>query len=228
MDDAFLPPSIRYIYCRNYTTGVIMAIEKVGRKENEQIPVLVHSHDRKHPMRANGRGFSRKEIKSAKLTIRAVRKYDIPVDLRRESEYPENVEILEKTWKVREEEELAKLERAVLREVATKKERKKTKEVSLPAAPEEEDWMNKCPFCGNEYKALSRHKCSDMPEGDARYSLDLLPITEAQMKKIQDLGVSDLKALETEDAEEIAGILKIDANTVKKWISYAETINKMS
>lgn len=44
-----------------------------------------------------GRGFSLKELKEAGLTLHDALRYKIPVDRRRESSHPENVETLKKT-----------------------------------------------------------------------------------------------------------------------------------
>ncbi|MHA1732734.1 MAG: ribosomal protein L13e [Promethearchaeota archaeon] len=216
-----------------------MKAAKLGGK-SEKLPVLVHSHDRRKPVRRTGRGFSRKEIEDAGLTIKIARHYGLPVDIRRSTGYPENVELLKKAWKEREEAELESIERAIAARSEPKPKPKKAaagdgadagvaaESPAQAGTAASTGWANDCPFCGKTFKNLARHKCQKIPEGEARYSIEYLPITAEQAGKLEDLGVTDLKALQDEDAGEIAGILKLDVAEVEAWIKYATTVNKMA
>lgn len=181
-----------------------------------------------------GRGFSRNELKEAGVSIKEALKKGIPIDLRRKTMYPENVQTitnrLEEIAKA-EKEQLAKgIERRKAKKEAKKaaKPEAKAKEPAKKAEPAKPpgEWVNSCPFCGKQYKALSRHKCKKVPAGDARYNLDLIPDLSADLKKkLNDLGVSGLDGLETENAEELAGILEVDLATVQEWIEFAGNVN---
>jgi len=73
-----------------------------------------------------GRGFSLKELKEAGLTLRDALRHRIPVDRRRESSHPENIETLKK---IRQEEGL-KPESKKTTETVAKKRRRGTSQLS--------------------------------------------------------------------------------------------------
>ncbi len=63
-----------------------------------KIEALVHSSEQRTHIR-KGRGFSRNELKEAGLTLHDARMFKIPVDKRRRSSHPENVETLKESFK---------------------------------------------------------------------------------------------------------------------------------
>ena len=62
-----------------------------------KIEALVHSSEQRTHVR-KGRGFSRNELKEAGLTLHDARMFKIPVDKRRRSSHPENIETLKKNY----------------------------------------------------------------------------------------------------------------------------------
>ena len=146
-----------------------------------------------------GKGFSLAELGEAKISPRLARLMRIPVDFRRGTSYPQNVDLLK-----------------TLQRPEIKKEPKKSRDekVKVPKKRERSSETMQTP--------------TTTPASPAKLAdLEKLPgITPELVKKLVDLGVDSPAKLMAENPKELNKLLGTDIKLVKSWIDFAKATLK--
>lgn len=150
-----------------------------------------------------GKGFSREELKLVGLTAWSAKRIGLPVDLKRNSTYQENVECLEEYLKTRhidleQKKQAGKTKKTTQAEIKLKRdqEKPKVKKKETPVIVEE--------VVPAESEVAAEE---DLPVGDETPLSDLEGITTEDIAALQAQDIEyaeDLLGLSTEDIEEIA------------------------
>jgi len=169
-----------------------------------------------------GKGFSRGEIKEARLTLDFIKKEKIPFDPRRKTVHKENIEAL-KTLKTKPK---SKPKKTVVKPVKKKKEepvkpeKQKTKKTRKTEDKRESKKVKK-PKTSKTKKETTKKKKEDEIIKEAISKLTKIKgLTQSDAKKLVDIGIMSKKDLVemSDDFDIVSEETGIPISKLKKWV----------